>query len=78
MKALMKEKPEPGLSLVDIEVPQVERVDDVQFKVEYCAICVGETKVYDWNEWAAADKTLQLPTVMGHEVASTLAPVFSM
>ncbi len=75
MKALVKEKPEPGLSLLEIEAPQVERVDDVQFRVEYCAICVGETKVYDWNEWAAADKTLVLPTVLGHEVAGVVTAV---
>ena len=75
MKALVKEKPEPGLSLLEIEAPQVERVDDVQFRVEYCAICVGETKVYDWNEWAAADKTLVLPTVLGHEVAAVVTEV---
>jgi threonine 3-dehydrogenase len=75
MKALVKEKPGPGLSLLDIDIPQVEQVDEVQFKVEYCAICVGETKVYDWNEWAAADTTLQLPTVLGHEVAAVVTEV---
>jgi threonine 3-dehydrogenase len=77
MKALVKERPEPGLSLLDIEKPQVKNVDDVQFKVEYCAICVGETKVYDWSEWAAADKTIQLPTVLGHEVSGIVTQVGS-
>ena len=75
IRALVKEKPEPGLSLLDIETPQVEHADDVQFKVEYCAICVGETKAYDWNEWAAADPTLNLPTVLGHEVAAVVTEV---
>ena len=55
MKALVKERPEPGLSLLDIKRPQVENPDDILFKVEYCAVCAGEVKVYDWNEWAAAD-----------------------
>jgi len=67
MKALVKEYPKPGLSLLDIEKPKIKNPDDVLFEVKYCAICVGETKVYDWNEWAASDKTLQLPTVIGHE-----------
>jgi threonine 3-dehydrogenase len=75
MKALIKEKAEPGLSLVDIDTPQIQHVDDVQFKVEYCAICVGEVKVYDWNEWAANDPTLKLPTVLGHEVAAVVTDV---
>ena len=75
MKALMKVAPQPGLQVVDIPMPQIERPDDVLFKVEYCAICVGETKVYDWNEWAANDMTLQLPTVLGHEASGTVVEV---
>jgi threonine 3-dehydrogenase len=77
MKALVKERPEPGLSLLNIAIPEITQPDEVQFKVEYCAICVGETKVYDWNEWAASDKTIQLPTVLGHEVAATVSEVGS-
>jgi threonine 3-dehydrogenase len=75
MKALIKERPEPGLSLVDLPVPQIKNPDDVLFKIEYCAICVGETKVYDWNEWAANDKTLALPTVLGHEASGVVVEV---
>lgn len=77
MKALVKERPEPGLTLLDIEEPRLEHADEVQFKVEYCAICVGETKVYDWNEWAAADSTIKLPTVLGHEVSAVVTQVGS-
>lgn len=77
MKALVKEKAEPGLSLLEVEIPQIQHVDDVQFKVEYCAICVGEVKVYDWNEWAVNDSTLKLPTVLGHEVAAVITEVGS-
>ena len=77
MKALVKERPEPGLSLLDIEKPKIKNPDDVLFKVEYCGICVGEVKVYDWSDWAASDSTLELPTVMGHEVAAVVADVGS-
>jgi threonine 3-dehydrogenase len=77
MKALVKERPEPGLSLLDIEKPQIRNPDDVLFKVEYCGICVGEVKVYDWDDWAASDSTLQLPTVLGHEVAGVVTEVGS-
>ena len=75
MKALMKVKPEPGLIYTDVEQPRIQNPDDVLFKVEYCAICVGETKVYDWNSWAASDKTLVLPTVLGHEAAGVVVEV---
>jgi len=77
MKALMKQRPEPGLTLVDIPQPSIQHSDDVLFKVDTCAICVGETKVYDWNEWAANDTTLQLPTVLGHEAAGVVVAVGS-
>jgi threonine 3-dehydrogenase len=77
MKALIKEKPGPGLTLVEMEPPRLQNPDDVLFKVEYCAICVGETKVYDWNEWAANDKTLKLPTVLGHEASGVVVEVGS-
>jgi threonine 3-dehydrogenase len=77
MKALMKVRPEPGLVYCDIEQPRILNPDDVLFKVEYCAICVGETKVYDWNAWAANDKTLKLPTVLGHEAAGIVVEVGS-
>ena len=72
MKALLKEKPEPGLVLRDVPEPQLVEPDDVKFRVEYCAICVGEMKVYDWDAWAAHDATLKLPTVLGHEVAAVV------
>ena len=75
MKALLKERPGMGLALSEIDEPQVQDADDVKFKVAYCAICVGETKVYDWNEWAAGDTTLQLPTVLGHEVSAVVTEV---
>ncbi|MFN8466515.1 MAG: hypothetical protein U0X20_13240 [Caldilineaceae bacterium] len=65
MKALMKVRPEPGLVYMEVEQPRIQNPDDVLFKVEYCAICVGETKVYDWNNWAADDKTLILPPCLG-------------
>jgi threonine 3-dehydrogenase len=77
MKALMKEKPVPGLTIKEIPLPKIEHPDDILFKVEYCAICVGETKVYDWNDWAANDKTLQLPTVLGHEAVGIVVEVGS-
>ena len=77
MKALVKERPAPVCRCSEIELPRVANPDDVLFKVEYCAICVGETKVYDWGEWAANDKTLQLPTVLGHEAAGTVVEVGS-
>ena len=77
MKALVKERSEPGLSLLDIAPPIISRPDDVLFRVAYCAICVGERKVVEWSDWAANDSTLALPTVLGHEVSGVVTAVGS-
>ncbi len=75
MKVLLKERPGPGLVLRDLAPPRIENADDVLFRVEYCAICVGETKVYDWTDWAANDRTLSLPAVLGHEASGIVVEV---
>jgi len=77
MRALVKERPEPGLSLLDIEAPRIENPDDVLFEVAACAICVGEMKVYEWGAWAASDPTIELPTVLGHEASGVVVEVGS-
>jgi threonine 3-dehydrogenase len=75
VKALVKERPEPGLSLKDVDAPTIQHEDDVLFEVEACAICTGELKVYDWGAWAASDKTIQLPTILGHEATGVVCEV---
>jgi len=75
MKALVKQFPKPGLSPLEIDKPTIQKPDDVLFKVEFCAVCVGETKVYDWSEWTANDKSIQLLTVLGHEASGVVVEV---
>jgi len=75
VQALVKERPETGLSLLEIDTPGIDHPDDVLFEVGACAICTGELKVYDWGAWAASDKTIELPTVLGHEASGTVVEV---
>ncbi len=75
MKAFSKINQAPDCPCVDIPEPEIVEPDDVKLKVEYCAICVGETKAYDWDPWAASDPTYVLPTVMGHEAAAIVHEV---
>lgn len=72
MKALVKEERAPGLSLHEVPKPEIAEPDDVLFRVAYCAICVGELRVVDWDPWARDDPTLQIPTVLGHEASGTV------
>ncbi|MGQ9683613.1 MAG: alcohol dehydrogenase catalytic domain-containing protein [Anaerolineae bacterium] len=52
--------------------PQAVESDDVQSRMSSCAICVGETKVHEWGDWAAAGRTLQWPSVLGHECSHSV------
>jgi len=75
MKALVKENRAPGLALRDVDMPLVSQPDDVLFRVECCAICVGELRVVAWDAWAQEDPTLEIPTVLGHEASGVVVEV---
>lgn len=57
MRALIKEKPEQGYELKNIELPDVEP-DEVLFKVEKVAICGSDIALYLWNEVAKVIATV--------------------
>jgi threonine 3-dehydrogenase len=64
MKALVKAKPEPGLWLQDVPVPEIG-INDVLIKIQKTSICGTDVHIYNWNEWAR--KTIPVPMQVGHE-----------
>ncbi len=64
MKALVKARPEVGLSLEDVAEPKIG-INDVLIKVRRAAICGTDLHIWKWDEWAA--KTIPVPMVVGHE-----------
>ncbi|MGH2871450.1 MAG: L-threonine 3-dehydrogenase, partial [Solirubrobacteraceae bacterium] len=52
MKALVKERPEAGLWLRDVEMPAVGS-DDVLIRVIATGICGTDLHIHAWDEWAA-------------------------
>ncbi len=64
MKALVKAKPERGIWLQDIPVPEVGH-NDVLIKVNRTAICGTDIHIFKWDEWARA--TIPVPMAVGHE-----------
>ena len=64
MKALVKEKAEPGLWLRDVPEPEVG-INDVLIKVRKTGICGTDLHIYEWDTWAR--KTIPVPLVIGHE-----------
>ena len=69
MKALIKKKPEPGLWLEDVEVPEVG-ANDVLIKIQKAAICGTDIHIFNWDQWS--QKTIKPPLVIGHEFVGTV------
>src|SRR5881394_2301046 len=74
MKALVKSKAEPGIWLEDVPEPTYGP-GDVLIKVLKTGICGTDVHIYNWDAWA--QKTIQVPTVAGHEFVGRVAAVGS-
>ncbi|MCK4663064.1 MAG: L-threonine 3-dehydrogenase [Bacteroidales bacterium] len=70
MKALVKSKPEKGLWMEEVDIPEVG-VNDVLIKVKKSAICGTDLHIYLWDEWA--QRTIKTPMTIGHEYVGTVA-----
>jgi len=64
MKALVKAKPEQGLWMERVPVPEPGPTE-VLIKVRKSAICGTDVHIWNWDEWSA--KTVPVPMVVGHE-----------
>jgi len=74
MKALVKAKPEEGIWMEDVPLPDVGPTD-VLIKIAKTAICGTDVHIYNWDEWAR--KTIPVPMVVGHEFFGVIADVGS-
>jgi threonine 3-dehydrogenase len=64
MKALVKRKPETGLWLEDVPLPEIG-INDVLIEVLRTGICGTDVHIYNWDDWA--QNTIPVPLVVGHE-----------
>ncbi|MET9438568.1 L-threonine 3-dehydrogenase [Streptomyces sp. NPDC006551] len=64
MKALVKQKAEPGLWLTDVPEPEIGPAD-VLIKVKRTGICGTDLHIRSWDGWA--QKTIATPLTLGHE-----------
>ncbi|HEU5048460.1 MAG TPA: L-threonine 3-dehydrogenase [Rickettsiales bacterium] len=74
MKALVKSKAQEGLWLADVPVPAFG-INDVLVKVLKTGICGTDLHIYNWDAWA--QKTIQIPTVIGHEFVGRITEIGS-
>jgi threonine 3-dehydrogenase len=74
MKALVKARAEPGLSLEDVPVPVLGR-DDVLIRVLRTGVCGTDLHIYDWDGWAR--EHVPVPLVVGHEFVGEVVEIGS-
>ena len=72
MKALVKERPGVGLSLLDQPEP-VCGPGDVKIRVRKTAICGTDVHIWNWDEWSAA--TVPTPMITGHEFCGEIVEI---
>jgi len=70
MKALVKSKPEKGLWMEEVDIPEVG-VNDILIKVKKSAICGTDLHIYRWDEWS--QNTIEIGQTIGHEYVGTVA-----
>ncbi len=71
-RAITKNKPEPGVSIVTLPIPVPGR-HDVLVRVKAAAICGTDLHIYHWNTWAA--NNVKIPLIVGHEVSGIVEAV---
>jgi threonine 3-dehydrogenase len=64
MKALVKSRPEPGLWMEHVPVPELGPTD-VLIRVRKSAICGTDVHIWKWDAFSA--RTVPVPMVVGHE-----------
>ena len=72
MRALVKARPEPGLWMEEIPVPEVGP-NDVLIRVRKTSICGTDLHIEAWDDWA--QKTVPVPMAIGHEFMGTVASI---
>ena len=72
MKALMKSRPEEGVWLEDVPVPDLG-VNDVLIRIKKTSICGTDVHIWNWDQWAR--KTIPVPMVIGHEFVGVVDAV---
>ena len=72
MKALVKSRPETGLWLEDVPVPEVG-INDVLIKILKTSVCGTDVHIWDWDAWA--QKHIHVPMTIGHEFVGVVERV---
>src|SRR6201999_454690 len=72
MKALAKLERAPGLTMTQVEKPEVGH-NDVMIRITRTAICGTDIHIWNWDEWA--QKTIPVPMHVGHEYVGEIVEI---
>jgi len=72
MKAIVKKEAREGLWMIDVPKPRCGE-SDVLIKIEKTSICGTDVHLYKWDAWA--QKTLPVPSIIGHEFAGRVVEI---
>ncbi len=72
MQAVAKLRPEPGMELIQADVPQ-PGPRDVLVKVKATSICGTDVHIYKWDRWS--QNRIRPPLTIGHEFAGEIIAV---
>lgn len=65
MFAIVKARPEQGLSDASVEVPAPPGPGEVEIAVSMAGVCGTDFHIWKWDEWSS--RRMSLPRVIGHE-----------
>ena len=74
MRALVKAERAPGLTMMDVPVPEVGP-NDVLIRIHKSAICGTDMHIWNWDPWS--QKTIPVPMHVGHEYVGVIEKVGS-
>ena len=74
MKALVKTRPEKGIWMAEVPIPEIG-VNDVLIKIKKTSICGTDFHIYNWDEWS--QKTIKVPMTIGHEYVGEIVDMGS-
>ena len=72
MDALVKTEKGPGLTLMQVPVPEVG-IGQVLIKIHKTAICGTDVHIYNWDPWA--QQHIKPPMTIGHEYVGEIAAI---
>jgi len=74
MRALVKAERAPGLTMMDVPVPEIGP-GDVLIRIHKSAICGTDMHIWNWDAWS--QKTIPVPMHVGHEYVGIIEKVGS-